>query len=225
MSTPTWILLSGLGADHRMYNSMVDLLPKYQAIDYVDIPEKGEMIEAYALRVAQRIETSDNIVLCGVSFGGMLSSILCQHLEPRALVMFSSTHRPEALSHSARAFEWLSRVFPDTLATWLRQVGRGATPWVEALKPEQAAVFRAMVEDSPLEMIRRGGRMVMDWDVAPPINCPRFHLHGGRDVLMPAKAVDHTRLLPDAGHLLNLTHPKDVREFVRDVQHEINGQA
>ncbi len=70
-----WILIPGLGTDHRYFDNIVDLLPDHQIIRF-EIPERGESIEAYADRLRGQIETKSTIVLGGVSFGGMLASIM-----------------------------------------------------------------------------------------------------------------------------------------------------
>jgi pimeloyl-ACP methyl ester carboxylesterase len=218
-----WILLTGLGGDERLFAPMADLLPNYQYVSY-PLPHPREAIEDFALRVAEVIPRNGPLVLCGISFGGMLSSILCTHLRPQALVLMSSASRPESLSDAARTFEWFSRMLPDTLAAWVRRLGQGATSRLEPMSLAQAASFRDMVRRAPLELIRRSARMIMEWERAPAIDCPRYHLQGGRDLLIPPHKVDATHVITDAGHLLNMTHPDPVRSFVNEVLAALNGR-
>ena len=107
--TATWILIPGLGTDHRYFANIVDLLPDHQVIRF-EIPQRGESIEAYADRLREQIEAEGPVVLGGVSFGGMLASIMCRHVQPEALVLMSSTTTPDFVRASVRVFEWMSRV-------------------------------------------------------------------------------------------------------------------
>ncbi|MCG3137378.1 MAG: hypothetical protein HJJLKODD_01222 [Phycisphaerae bacterium] len=220
--TPTWILIPGLGADERLFGNMVDLLPKYEILKFA-IPQPEETIEAYAQRLTQTITLPADYIICGVSFGGMMASILAEQLQPRALVLMSSTAHPAALNHALRLFEWLSRLMPDTFAAWSNGLGRLSMQWLEPMPPEVLEVFRDMNMRTPLEMIRQGGRMIMQWQKAPQVRCPIYHLHGGRDPLMPLAKLPAppTHIVESAGHLLNLTHPAEVRDFIRGVLHQV----
>lgn len=216
-----WILLPGLGGDERLFANMIDLLPSYQIIDF-EVPYPTESIEDYAVRSARSFEHKHAVVLCGISFGGMLASILAARIEPVCLVLMSSTHNPAGLAQSIRVFEWMSRLLPQTLAGWLRGVGHLPAKWLEPLEGDPARIFKDMVRDADIELFRQGARMLMQWKMAPEIPCPRFHLQGARDLLMPAAKVTPTHVAPGAGHLMNLTHPREVRSFIRDVLAEIS---
>ncbi len=216
-----WILIPGLGVDHRYFANIIDLLPDHQILKF-QTSSQTETIEEYADRLREQIEATGPFVLGGVSFGGMLASIMCQRLSPVALVLMSSTTRPDALRYSVRLFEWMSRLWPDTFAGWVRSLGSRTLRWLEPIPPEQVENFKEMVRGAALELIRSGGRMVMDWRQAPPITCPKFHLHGSRDLLIPAAKVQATHIVEGAGHLMNLTHTEQVREFITHVQRQIS---
>ncbi len=215
--TATWILIPGLGTDHRYFANIVDLLPDHQIIRF-EIPERGESIEAYADRLREQIKAKGPIVLGGVSFGGMLASIMCRHVQPTAVVLMSSTTTPDSMYTSVRVFEWMSRVWPDTFTQWVRQLGGRTLRWLEPIPTDQVENFKSMIRNADLRLVRGGGRMIMQWRKPPEITCPVFHIHGSRDLLIPATKVQPTHVVQGAGHLMNLTHPEPVRDFIREVQ-------
>ncbi len=214
--TATWILIPGLGTDHRYFANIVDLLPDHQIIRF-EVPARSESIEAYADRLRVQIEAKGPVVLGGVSFGGMLASIMCRHVQPAALVLMSSTTTPDFVRASVRVFEWMSRVWPDTFTLWVRQLGSRPLHWLEPMPPEQVEYFKELVRDGDLRLIRGGGRMIMQWREPPEITCPVFHIHGSRDLLIPPAKTQPTHIVAGAGHLMNLTHPEPVRHFIREV--------
>ena len=215
-----WVLIPGLGVDHRLFANIADLLPDLQVLKF-EIPFETETIEQYARRLSGQIEIDGPFVLGGTSFGGMLASIMCESFSPRCLVLMASTDNPEALRQEVRVFEWMSRLLPETLATWVRSLGNQALPYLEPLPPGQAEVFKDMVKQADLELVRRGGRMITQWRQAPRISCSKLHLHGSGDMLLPVKRVTATCIVPGAGHLVNLTHPQAVRDFIRMVQEQL----
>jgi len=124
-----------------------------------------------------------------------------------------------------RVFEWLSRVWPDTFTQWARELGSRPLQWLAPMSPEQVEYFKELVRDGDLRLIRGGGRMIMQWRQPPPIACPVFHIHGSRDLLIPAATVQPTHIVEGAGHLMNLTHSEPVRNFIREVQTKLSESA
>lgn len=43
---------------------------------------------------------------------------------------------------------------------------------------------------------------------------PIHHVHGDRDRLIPVHRVRPDRVIAGAGHLLNITHPEAVNDFI-----------
>ena len=64
-----------------------------------------------------------------------------------------------------------------------------------------------------LDVVREGSRMLLAWKGSRP-PCPVRLIHGDRDVLIRASAVKPDRIVRGGGHLINLTHPKAVNEFI-----------
>ena len=211
-----WVLIPGLGVDHRYFANIIDLLPDLQVLEFEELLT-GETIEDYAERLGRQIEADGPIVLGGVSFGGMLASIMCRRVNPVALVLMSSTSRPDGLRYSARVFEWMTRFWPAALVQCVRRLGNRALQRLEPLPPDQVENFNAMFGVADLQHLRAGGRMIMDWRAPPQISCPRFHIHGSRDPLMSAAKVGATHIVRGAGHMMNLTHPEELRNFIREV--------
>ena len=147
----------------------------------------------------------------------MLASILSETLKPAALVLMSSTPTPDALGSGVRVFEWMSRLLPDKYAAWLTGLGHYPARWLDPMTPEQLTAFRNMVENAPIEVVRQGSRMIMEWKTPPRIPCPVYHIHGRGDLLIPIARLTPTHIVDNARHLLNLTHPSELRPFINDV--------
>ncbi len=79
------------------------------------------------------------------------------------------------------------------------------------------ARFRAevldMVRAARIDVVREGSRMILKWKGSKP-PCPVRLMHGDRDVLIRHSVVKPDRLIKGGGHLINLTHPRAVNEFI-----------
>ena len=60
------------------------------------IPEKNESMTSYAQRMATQI-TGNDVVLGGVSFGGVVAQEMAQFVNPRKLILISSIKSPNEL--------------------------------------------------------------------------------------------------------------------------------
>ncbi|HZH69884.1 MAG TPA: alpha/beta hydrolase, partial [Flavobacteriaceae bacterium] len=81
----------GLAANKEIFRYIS--LPESQfEIHYLEwlIPEKNEAIEAYAKRMAEGITHTENIVLIGVSFGGVVVQEMQAFVKAEKVIIISS---------------------------------------------------------------------------------------------------------------------------------------
>ena len=51
---------------------------------------------------------------------------------------------------------------------------------------------------------------------APPANVPICHIHGERDLVLPIGQAKPDRVVAGAGHVLSLSHPRQVNEYLEE---------
>ena len=86
---------------------------------------------------------------------------------------------------------------------------------LESLTPAQAEIIRQMSLDAPIDFLRRVGRMIVRWKGAGPLDCPVHAIHGARDHIIPMNRLRPDEVIPEGGHLINLTHAPRVNAFIR----------
>jgi pimeloyl-ACP methyl ester carboxylesterase len=57
-------------------------------------------------------------------------------------------------------------------------------------------------------------RAILSWESTPLKGVPVFQIHGRRDPLIPARRVEADVMIPDGGHLINMTHADEVNAFM-----------
>jgi len=62
-----------------------------------------------------------------------------------------------------------------------------------------------------------GAWSILRWQPTPFADTPVFQIHGQRDRMIRASMVEPDCLLPDGGHLINLSHAAQVNDFIGKV--------
>ncbi len=84
---------------------------------------------------------------------------------------------------------------------------------------EHVSVFSKSLT-APLSFIRWGLKAIAEGSLVPTCKDIR-QIHGSADRIIPAKLSGSSRLITGGGHLINLTHSKEVNEFLRSISSEL----
>lgn len=71
-----------------------------------------------------------------------------------------------------------------------------------------------MLASTPLPFVRWACRAIIEWPGVAEVPMPVRHIHGDRDRIIPLHRVNADRVVAGAGHLLTLTHPDAVNDFL-----------
>lgn len=212
------VLLPGLGTDSRLFNGLRDMLGPIETPPWIPHRE-NESLHDYALRWAECIERDGRpLILGGSSMGGLIAQEMADVLRPRAVVLIGSSRRGPKPSLEQRAIHQMLRRLPAgafRLSGWIARtmVGR----W-DQVPPDGQKLFINMMRRTRPAFIRWAVPAIVQWaGPANPPPCPVHHIHGRHDGMIRIEQVDPDRVIEDGGHLLNLSHPREVAEFVAGV--------
>lgn len=208
------VLFSGMGGDKRMFGPI--LLPGFDLLkpDHLD-PKAGESLAAFAERTADHHDIGADDVVGGVSFGGMLASQISARRRLAGVVLLASCHRRSRLPAGYRAVERISRALPDAvlgLRSWPPFVRGRFAP----IDERGAALMIEMARGYSPVMLRRFGRMIVEWPGVDTFSCPMLAVHGDGDRILPPSCIDAHLVLPKAGHAFTLTHPEPINAAISD---------
>lgn len=220
MPPPHLILLPGLGADHRFLARQLAAFPSAIIPRWLP-PEKRESLPHYAERMAASVahQLSGPAVVAGVSLGGMVALEMARHLPfggARCAVLIGSCRHPSAVNALLRCSERLARPIPERVLSWSLigaplVLGRGVK-----LPAEDRRLLVKMVQETPLSFVKWGARAVLEWRGHDDPSIPIRSIHGSRDwVILPAKAKPDV-IVDGAPHVLNVSHPREVNDFLAD---------
>ncbi|GMU37369.1 MAG: alpha/beta hydrolase [Phycisphaerae bacterium] len=231
------ILFPGLGADGRLFNPQRVLPVEIVTPGWIP-PLEGESLAAYAGKMAKHMMHAgicvpgESVHLGGASFGGMVAqelagALLREGVKVRGVVLMASARSGREVSRTLSWVERGSRGLPDTLLEFGRRRAKLIGPEFRAVPLPMKRLLREMFLATNLDFLRWGSRAIIEWpgagakaeaadDAADPVQppVPVRQIHGAEDRVIPVRHVHPDVIIPGAGHLVNITHPAEVNQFI-----------
>ncbi len=163
------------------------------------IPEPKESLESYAKRMISKIE-HDNIVLLGVSFGGILVQEMSKHMSLRKLFVVSSVKSKHELPKRMKLMKVTKayKLLPtqlvssiDVLATYT--FGETITKRIELYK-KYLSVNDKRYLDWAIEN-------VIEWNQDSP-NLDAIYIHGDKDAVFPHSCQGNCIIIKGGSHIM-----------------------
>ena len=207
------VLLPGLGADAELLEPQRREFPGLEVPPWLE-PRPAESLEEFGRRMAQASALDGRAVIGGVSFGGMVATVMAGHVRPRALVLIASCT-------SGRAVRGYRRLLAPVLASlpWSGPVPRALWPIVAwffgAHAPDHRRALYRLLDQAPTPFVQWGLSAILRWSPASAPATRLRHIHGSSDRLLPIRVVQPTDVVPGGGHFINVTHAEQVNGCVR----------
>jgi pimeloyl-ACP methyl ester carboxylesterase len=201
---PTVYCISGLGADHHIFDGLEVPGVNWKHLSWL-MPEGDEALESYARRMKAGIIDASPVgeeapVVLGVSFGGMMAIEIAK-LFPAATVILVSSIR-----------HWRQLPFPIKMTTHLG-LGKWTPPAnLRVLAPLQDYFLGVETKaDSRLVREYRGNvdPHYLQWSIRHIAGWQNewqpasfYHIHGSKDRIFPLNLVEPTHVVEGGGHLM-----------------------
>ena len=201
----------GMGADARMFRPQQVAFPKLQVVEWIP-PESRESIAHYAARLVEQVVLTPHTVLGGASFGGVVALEMAALIPVKKCLLIGSLRSPAGLRPTYRRlrhFSSLVSVAPicARVSLWL-----GRT----MCRPLYRGVLRQLA-DADGRFLNWAVRALLEWQLSAGITSVAIRqIHGQRDWLLPVRFSQSDTTVPDAGHLLSLTHAEVVNGFIKE---------
>jgi esterase/lipase len=167
------------------------------------VPEKEESIEDYAQRVAKNIK-HENVILVGVSFGGILVQEMKQFVNPKKVIIISSVKsnielpRRMKIAKTTKAYKLIPTKFLENIDN-LAKFTFGSSIIKQRLKLYEKflSVRDTIYLDWAIEQIINWKRTEIDSEV--------IHIHGDSDEVFPIKYIKNCIIVKGGTHIMILT--------------------
>jgi len=193
-------LISGLGADKRIFQNLV--IPEVFKIYYIEwmAVSENESMETYCRRLSSQINQQEPFSLVGLSFGGVIAIELSKFLSPVQTVLISSyCFKKEVPWFYTLLGE--SGIYKILSPRMLLRPNNIAFRLFGAYKPEIKNLLKNIFEDTDPDFFEWAIRQMFSWDNHwEPPNLIR--IHGTADKILPYKKIMKAIPVKDGEHLM-----------------------
>jgi len=206
-------ILSGLGADERVFRYL-----DFKDLDITFIqwikPLKNETIVNYAQRIREQIK-SENPILIGLSFGGIVATELTKIIPVEQLILISSlkTRREIPVVYRLAGRLRLHQLIPYSFLKKDHSLNR----WLFGIiRKNDKDLFKRVLADTDIDFLKWAINCIVKWDNTQ-LHHNLFHIHGTKDKLLPFKNAGETIGIENGGHLMVLDKAKQVSEVLHQI--------
>lgn len=205
-------LISGLGADERVFRNLV--FPEGYTVHYlpwIKPLSPDESISDYAARLARRIVHA-NPVLLGLSFGGMMCIEIARQMPVEKVILLSSVkHRGELPPWYNNLARLLLRRLPDKLLFSRRRFV--VRLFMQTRTPEEKQLLEDYLSRKDYNYTRWALGAVLHWqnEWVPP-GC--VHIHGSSDRPFPRRYVNPTHTIVKGGHFMVMNRAAEISRIL-----------
>ena len=211
--TPNIYILSGLGADERVFQQIDFTGANVSFITWVP-PTPDESIESYSARLIEQI-TVQKPILVGLSFGGIMAVEIAKHIGTEKVVLIASVKTRNEIPFYYR---WtgalgLHKLIPACL---LKQ-SNIVTNWFFGAASESARnTLKHILRDTDPMFLKWAIHHIVRWKntIAPS---RIIHIHGTADRILPVRFVAADIRVRNGGHFMVWNQPAELADILSRV--------
>lgn len=199
-------LMPGMAANPSIFENIALAEGQY-TVHYLEwqVPVAGESIQDYALRMTTFVK-HENIVLLGVSFGGLIVQEMAKHVKVRKLFVVSSVTSKSELPRRMKLSRKLKlyKVLPTRLIEDIDVLAKYA--FGESIK-NRVALYQKYLSIHDRYYLSWAIEQMVCWDQEEPLE-GTIHIHGDADKVFPSKYLRAPILLKGGTHIMIITRAK-----------------
>ena len=200
MKETTLYFISGLGADERVFQFLK--ISGYQTsyIKWED-PLKKESLTDYCKRLIQQIDLSKNVVLIGVSFGGMIAQEIGRLIDCEKIIIISSIKSTAEMDINLSLIKWVGiyKIFPVKVLKWLNLLT--ANYYFGTESQMEKMLLKKIIKDTDGIFMKWAIDKIMNWHENAPLK-NIIHIHGDKDKIFPIVKIKNPIIIKGGGHFM-----------------------
>ncbi len=211
-------IFSGLGADERVFKQLnfSNLEPVF--IDWIE-PFENETLESYAKRISEAI-TSENPIILGISFGGMLAVEISKIRSVKKLFLIATAKTYLELPKVYRILGRLG-VLKLIPLKFLKRTTFVSHYFFGTKAPEDKLLLKAILKDTDPTFLKWALKAIIEWrNAIIPSNY--LHFHGTNDKIISIKNVAFPHKIAEGGHLMTLDHFEELNCLLQKEFNDLN---
>jgi pimeloyl-ACP methyl ester carboxylesterase len=163
------------------------------------LPSENETLEHYAKRMNELIK-HENVVLIGVSFGGILVQEMSKYLSLKKLIVVSSVKSKHELPKRMKLAKLTKayKIIPTSLVNNLDALTKYT--FGNTVK-KRIALYRKYLSITNKQYLDWAIKQVICWDQDKPLK-NAIHIHGQNDMVFPHRCLGECITVKDGTHIM-----------------------
>lgn len=211
-------LMPGMAANPSIFEYIKLPEDKYK-IHWLEwkIPNKNETLESYAKRMIKDIKYS-NVVLLGVSFGGMLVQEMSKHITLKKLFVVSSVKSHHELPKRLKLLKYTKayKILPTQLVSNIDLLAKYA--FGETIK-KRVELYKKYLSVNDKRYLDWAIKEVVCWDQEEP-NPNAIYIHGDNDFVFPHSCTGNCIVIKGGTHIMIINKYKWFNENLPKLIHD-----
>jgi pimeloyl-ACP methyl ester carboxylesterase len=206
--------ISGLGADERVFQFLD--LPGIEKIYLKWIhPEDQESLASYANRLTAQIDLTQDIILVGISFGGIIAQEIAKIKACKKVILISSIKSPNEFSWqlSMVSFSQVYRLFPAKILKWSNAVT--ADYYFSTTSKSESKLLHQIIKETDNRFMLWAINRLMTWkNINPQKNIT--HIHGTADRIFPISSIKSCIKVQGGGHFMVVNKSTELSKIIME---------
>lgn len=209
-------LISGLGADSRLFKNIV--LPSGYEVVLVDwlIPNSTDTLTTYSQKIINQYSIDEKSIVIGVSLGGMISVEIAKQVKLNKVILISSIKTDKEAPWYFKFFRSLPvyKAIPGKLMT---HVGFLIKPMFGNMNANDLQLFKNMLRNSSPVFLKWAMRAALYWK--NNVDFPNlYHIIGDNDLIFPYKNIKNpTAIIKDGTHIMVFDKADEINKLLEEI--------
>lgn len=207
-------LISGLGADTRLYNN-IDLLDnEVVPVDWIE-PHLTDTLISYAQRLIYQYHITAGAIVIGTSLGGMIAIEIAKQVALNKVILISSIKTINEAPWYFNAFRKVPLYKPIS-GDMLKKLGFLMKPIFGKFTTDDLWVFEDMLKKSSPKFIKWAINAVLAWEnetVPPNV----YHLIGDKDMVFSYKQIKDATVIKGGTHIMVFDKAKQINKILKGI--------
>ena len=207
---PTIYIISGLGADKRMFQNFSFEGYNVIHIDWI-FPLENENLQNYALRISKNIK-DENAILIGLSFGGIISVEISKIKKFKKVFLLSSAKTKFEIPFYYRVLGKLNllKIIPNSI---LKRVNYLTYLVFGAKTNFEKNLLKDIIKNTDKHFLKWALHQIMNWkneNYSENI----VHIQGDSDLILPHNFIKYDYLIKGGTHFMTLNQSKEIETII-----------
>ncbi|HEY8400606.1 MAG TPA: alpha/beta hydrolase [Cytophagaceae bacterium] len=217
---PEIYFIPGLGANHLLFQKQAEAGISFKVLEYIPAM-KGESLDSYVRRFAQRINDKENCILLGVSFGAMIATEIANIMPVQKVINISGIKTMDEIPFYFKILKFFKLQFLLP-SSWIMQLALLARPIFGAMHDAERKIFTDIIKTTDPEFVKWAVDKIVSW-TNKTIPSNYLHIHGSKDLIFPVFTIQKPyKKIKGGGHFMIVTHAFEINKMIKKVVSEPN---